>query len=145
VLNVTDAITTATSWRPIDVRGFIARIGPLLAARAGNGWSYAIRSDTGHTNSTGTVHGGVIATLVDHAVALVAWEEAGRRPVVTIQLETRFVDAAWPGEQLEASVRLRHRSGSLLYLDADVMVADRLVATASAILKVSAENTQGKP
>lgn len=72
-------------WREMRVAGFMSRLGQLQALRGPDGWRYGLLADDSHLNAVGVVHGGVITSLIDHTVALCAWEAAGRRPVVTVQ------------------------------------------------------------
>ncbi|ADZ71565.1 PaaI family thioesterase [Polymorphum gilvum] len=127
----------ASPWKEMRAGRFLDRIGPLLAARDDGAWRYGLRVDDSHTNPVGLVHGGVIFSLIDHAIALVAWEAADRHAAVTLQLDTRFLETARAGDLLEAGARLRHRTHSLLFLDADVTVGGRPIAAASAIMKLA--------
>lgn len=136
---------TGPDWRELRVPGFIGHMGPLLAAREDGAWRYGLRTTPHHANPVGLVHGGVITTLIDHAMALVAWEATDRQPAVTIQLDSRFVGAARVGDLLEVRATLRHMTGSLLFMDAEVGLPERTVATASAILKRTNRSLEETP
>jgi uncharacterized protein (TIGR00369 family) len=128
-------------WRQMKIGGFIDHIGPMLAKRndkdTGGGWRYGLRSEAHHANPLGILHGGVITSLIDHAIALVAWEAAGRQPTVTVQVDTRFLNAARVGDLVEVQAKLRHQTRSLIFLDAEVTVEGKAIATASSIMKMT--------
>ena len=128
---------TPDDWRPLRAGGFMDHIGPLCAQRGAEGWRYALTTGPEHANTVGLVHGGVIAALLDHALSLVAWEAAGRVPLVTVQLDTRYLQAARPGARLEATARVRHATRSLMFMDAELCADGREIATAFAVMKLS--------
>lgn len=130
-------------WQEIRTKGFMSRVGALQASRTPAGWAYGLRVDDSHLNPVGVVHGGVLTTLIDHAIALFAWEAVGRRPVVTVQCDTRFLAPARSGDFIQVTSTLRHQSKSLIYIDADVTVSGRAVATGSAILKIARQTPEG--
>lgn len=116
---------------------FMAAIGPVEAARDDDGgYVYALQTGEDHANALGSIHGGVICSLLDHALALVAWNAADRAPTVTVQMDTRFAAPARPGARLEARAKLRSRSGSMLFLDAEVTEAGRVIGLASGVMKI---------
>lgn len=131
------------SWRPMKIGGLWSSIGPLLARRDGDGWRYAVQAGEAHANPIGLVHGGALAALLDHAMSLTAYAACDRQPAVTIQMETRFLAAARPGELLEAVATLRRRAGATLFLDAEIAVGDRAVACGSAVMKLARKDDGG--
>ncbi len=128
-----------TSWKALKAGPFMDRVGPVLKARSPEGQSiYALRADASHCNAIGMVHGGVITSLLDQAMAVEAWNAADRRPVVTLQMDTRFIGTARADEHLTASATLRHATLSTLFADAEVHSGERLIATATAVMKIVA-------
>lgn len=126
------------AWKPLKAGAFMENVGPLMAARDGEGgYVYALDTTQDHANALGLVHGGVIASLLDQAIAMVAWHAADRAPTVTVQMDTRFVGAARPGARLQARAKLRQATGSMMFLDAEVADGARIVALASAVMKIS--------
>ena len=125
------------------IGGLIGEIGPLLARRQGEGWQYALRTHGAHANTLGVIHGGTLMTLLDQTATLVALWVTDSKGVVTVQMDTRFLSAARAGELLEAEGRLRHRTRSTLFLDAEISVGDRAIADATVIMKVVPQKGQG--
>lgn len=129
--------TPAAEWRPLKTPGLMQMIGPLCSQRqAEEQWRYGLATGPQHTNPAGIIHGGTLAALLDHAMSIVAWNKAERQPVVTVHMDTTFLTAARPGDFLEVDVVLRHRTGSMLFVDGTVSVGDREIATASCVMKI---------
>lgn len=129
-----------TGWIELKAGPFMDRIGPVLRTRDLDGHTiYGFRTDPSHCNAIGTVHGGVLTSLLDQAIAIEAWNAADRCPTVTLQMDTRFMQAARAGDLLEACATLRHGTRSMLFVDAEVHSGDRLVATATAVMKIAAQ------
>lgn len=122
-------------WKQRDTPGFIGLAGPLWTRRDDQGRRYGILIEEKHLNPVGVTHGGVLTTLIDHAVSIEAWEVNERRACVTVDLSTHFTGSAQLGEFVQASVELTHVTGSLLFLRARLDVAGRPIAQAQAIMK----------
>ncbi|WP_299695434.1 PaaI family thioesterase [Hydrocarboniphaga sp.] len=125
--------------------GLIGRIGPLLARRHGDTWHYGLRTGDEHGNPIGVIHGGTLMTLLDQTATLVAIWLTGEKAVMTVQLDTRFLAPAKVGELIEGEARLRHRTQSMLFLDAALSVDGRPVADASVIMKILPRSTKLVP
>ena len=133
-------------WRERPAAGFVGLAGPLWTRREANGWGYAFLAQERHTNPAGMVHGGMLLTLVDHAIATVAWEANGRRPCLTITLDTQFIAPVRPGTLVEARARVIRNTKSVVFMSGEVTVAGVTVLTASATLKpLASPGVTGKP
>jgi len=123
-------------WTPRTLPGFAGLVGPLWTRREGDGWAYAILVEDRHANPAGLAHGGLVSTLADHALSVVAWEANARRPCITVALDVRFLAPARPGDLVVARGRVVRQTGSLAFLEGRVSVGDVDVATATAIMSV---------
>jgi uncharacterized protein (TIGR00369 family) len=133
-----DSLTEERNWKPLKAGPFMASLGPLLVSRGGEGsFMYALETGEEHANALGLVHGGVISSLLDQVISMVAWTAADREPVVTMQLDTRFLRATKPGARLEAHAQIRHMAGSTIFVDAEVSRDMEIVALATALMKIS--------
>lgn len=127
----------AEGWRPRELPGFAGLVGPLWTRKEeGAGWAYGLLASASHLNPAGLVHGGLLTTLMDHALSAIGWEAVGRRACVTVQLDTHFLAAAREGEFLIARGRVLRMTSSLLFMQGSVTVVQAEVASASAILKL---------
>lgn len=125
----------AAGWKPRDLPGFIGLVGPLWTRREAETWAYGLRMEARHLNPARRVHGGALMTLMDHAISSVAWETSGRKPCVTIQMDSQFQGAALEGQFVEVRVRVTQQTGSLCFARAEMTVGAQLVMSAQAILK----------
>jgi uncharacterized protein (TIGR00369 family) len=98
-------------WKPRALSGFVELVGPLWTRKEDEAWSYGLLAEAKHTNAVGIVHGGVLTTLLDHALSAIAWEANERKPCVTVALDVHFLEAVRPGDLIVArgrsSARLR--------------------------------------
>lgn len=128
-------------WKPLRAGPFMQLIGPLMRRETPQGRRYALAAAAEHGNLVGLVHGGALASLLDHAMAVEAWEIAERRPVVTVQMELRCLAAARPGGLIEAEVRLLRRAGSMMFLEATARSGETAIAAASTVMKIARDKT----
>ena len=125
-------------WREMKIDGFMALIGPLLRAKsAEHKHRYALQTNDSHKNHLGIIHGGVLTSLLDQVIAITAWNAADRQPTVTVQMETRFLGVAHVGDFLTIQPSIRQATRSLVFVDANITCDDRLIASASAVMKIS--------
>ena len=91
-----------------------------------------------HRNSHGVVHGGVVMTLLDVALATAARSVDPGMGVVTIEMKTSFVRPA-PADEAHALVghgKLLHRTRSMAFVEGSVFGADgQLCAHATGTFK----------
>jgi len=126
----------AVGWKARELPGFIHTAGPLWTRREDTGWAYGIVTGPAHANPAGLVHGGVLTTLLDHAISTVAWEAADRKPCVTVQLDTHFLAAARPGDFIEARARVLRAAASLVFMQGSLTSGGADIATATAVMKI---------
>jgi uncharacterized protein (TIGR00369 family) len=132
----------AAGWTPRSLEGFIGLVGPLWTRQENDGWAYAIVAEARHANRAGIVHGGLLVTLIDHALSAIAWEAAARRPCVTVQLDARFLAPAHPGKLIEARGRVARLTTGLAFMEGGLTIEGERVLSASAVLRVL-EQRQG--
>lgn len=134
-----DAFDTASleaaGWKRRDLPGFIGLVGPLWTRRETEAWAYGLRMEAKHLNPAQRVHGGALMTLMDHAISSVAWEASGRKPCVTIQMDSQFQGGALEGQFVEVRVQVTQQTGSLCFARAEMTAGAQLIMSAQAILK----------
>lgn len=117
------------------------KIGPLLRSTSvEDKHIYGLQTSDDHQNHIGLIHGGVVTSLLDQVIALVAWNAADRQPIVTLQMDTRFLGSARSGDFLETRATIQHATRSLMFIDAEVSCSNRQVASATAIMKISRQS-----
>ena len=128
--------STPGDWRELKkMTGLMGQLGPLLARRDGESWRYGLRTTEMHGNPIGVIHGGTLMTMLDQTATMIALWITGEKAVLTVQMDTRFLAAGRVGDLLEGTATLRHRTGSLLFIDAQLSVDGRAIADASLIMK----------
>jgi uncharacterized protein (TIGR00369 family) len=123
-------------WKPRTLPGFGGLVGPLWTRKEGEAWAYGLLAEERHTNPAALVHGGLICTLLDHALSAIAWEANARKPCITIALDVQFLAAARSGDFMVARGRITRQTASLAFLQGTLTVGESSVATASVIAKV---------
>lgn len=127
---------TLDGWKARALPGFFGLVGPLWTRREGDSWAYGVLAEDKHTNPAGIVHGGMLTTLLDHTLSVIAWEANDRRPCITVALDVHFLASARPGDLVVARGRVVRQTGTLAFTQGSLCVGPQEIATASAILKI---------
>ena len=125
----------AAGWEPYGDEGFIGLVGPFWSRKAGDGYEYAFLAEPKHHNRRNVVQGGMLMTFADRSMGMTCWYANGRVRQATVQLDMHFVDAVQIGEFVEAKCRVVRRTRSVIFMEADLVVGTRVVATAKGIWK----------
>ena len=72
-------------------------------------------------------------TFADHAIGFVAWEAAGRRKCVTMQLENQFLAAVKNGDFVECDTEIVRAAKTVIFLRCVLKVKGKPVMAASGI------------
>jgi uncharacterized protein (TIGR00369 family) len=113
---------------------FVELIGPLYSQGHGMDLRLALRIDSRHLNGTGTVHGGVLATLADLAIGYaVASSTDPPTRLTTSSLTVNLSGMARPGDVVTTSSSLQHRGSRVMLAHCELAVGARIIAQASAV------------
>lgn len=123
-------------WTIVDDDGFIDLVGPLWQRQNGDALDYAIVAQRKHKNRRGFVQGGLLMTLADRSLGMAARIGSGVSAVVTIQMDTHFIDAAKLGELLISRPRIVRATKTLIFMNTELSVDDRCIAMANGVFKV---------
>jgi uncharacterized protein (TIGR00369 family) len=114
------------SGRPWELDGRRSGFAGVMGVRvmSGAAGEAVVECDVGadHLNIGGTVHGGVLATLIDVAVGVACHSmdpEGTRRPMATTELNVTFLQPSSAGP-LSCRARIRRRGRSLAVGEAEV-------------------------
>lgn len=133
---VTESDLLARGWKKRSLSGFIESVGPLWTCREDEGWAYGILAEERHLNPARMVHGGLLESLMDHALSSIAWEASGRRACVTLQMDAHFLAPARAGMFIEARGRVLHGTASTLFMQGALTVGGQPMMSAQALMKV---------
>ncbi|HLH90265.1 MAG TPA: PaaI family thioesterase [Xanthobacteraceae bacterium] len=125
----------AAGWEPYRDDGFIGLVGPLWSRPHGDSFRYAFQAEPKHHNRRGVVQGGMLMTFADRSMGMTCWHANGRQPQATMQLDMHFIDAVQIGDFVEAHCRVVRRTRSVVFMSGELMVGDRVVATANGVWK----------
>lgn len=128
----------AEGWRPMKSGPLPAGLGIPWSKRSGDSWRYGMATGPEHANPQGAVHGGVLMTLADHGLSLLAWEAAKRAPSTTIQLNTHFLSAVRPGEFVELAGEVTRATRGLVFVRGLLSAGGRDVGAVDGIWRVLA-------
>ncbi|MBY0329579.1 MAG: PaaI family thioesterase [Acetobacteraceae bacterium] len=99
------------------------------------GFAYGFETSEAQANGHGMVHGGILATYMDHTIGRVARLAAGGR-VATIQLDLHYVAAGRPGQFIEARAAVVRRTRSVVFLRGELTADGKAILSASGIWKI---------
>jgi uncharacterized protein (TIGR00369 family) len=116
---------------------YMANLGELYCRRQDGEIVIAMRIETRHTNMRGIAHGGMLASLADSALGLgLSMFCEGRHSFVTVNLSTDFVDAARPGDWVEAHIDVQRLGGRMAFANCFLQVGERRILRASGVFAV---------
>src|SRR5256714_12404371 len=108
--------------------------------QGGESYRYGFLAEKKHHNRRGVVQGGMIMPLAVRSLGMTAWYANDKQPQATVHLDVHFVDAVQIGEFAEAKCRVVRRTRSLLFMSGEIIVGDRVVATANGVWKTLGKN-----
>ena len=116
---------------------YMASLGSLYCKREDCQITIAMRVGEQHTNMRGIVHGGALASLADSSLGLgLALSCDNRHSFVTVNLSTDFLDAARPGDWVEAHVNISRIGSRVAFADCVLMVDERRLLRARGVFAV---------
>ncbi|MEM8513639.1 uncharacterized protein (TIGR00369 family) [Massilia sp. MP_M2] len=116
---------------------YMAELGELYCRRGEGEIVFAMRIEDKHTNMRGIAHGGMLASLADSALGLgLALYCEGRQSFVTVNLSTDFIDAARPGDWVQAHVEVQKVGQRMAFANCFLQVGARRILRASGVFAV---------
>ena len=130
---ITPPLDGYTIYDPIDP--LENHVGPFFWKELEDGIQHFIlKSEARHCNRHEIVHGGLMMTMIDLAM-VVAAKETWDEQLVTVSLNSEFVDAGRAGDLIEANGELVRRTGSMAFVRGRVYAGERTLLSSSAVLK----------
>lgn len=132
-----DLPAPAEGWQLFQApaAAFLLHVGPSWHRLREGGHEYCFRVETRHGNHSGFLHGGMTAAFADHALGYTALQTLGGQPTATVQLTMTYLAPARPGEMVFCRAEIVRQTRSLIFLRADILVEDRVIATANGVWK----------
>jgi uncharacterized protein (TIGR00369 family) len=127
----------AHGWEPIaNHTAFGDLVGPIWRTEENGQPRFGFIVAPKHLNRAGNLHGGMLMTLADNAMAIAAREASGAKRHATIELNIQFIGAVRLGEFVEAHPEVARSTRSLTFMQAKMFVGTRLVVTTNGIWKI---------
>ncbi len=103
---------------------FVETVGAELVEWTRGRVRWALTVGPQHTNPGGVMHGGVVATMLDEAVANAVTSLRGREatrpnPHLLLEMNVSFVAAARPGDRLEVEGRVLRLGRQVAFAEAE--------------------------
>ena len=110
--------------------------GVLFKTISENEYQFKTTIKENHLNTAGIAHGGFIAALIDAGAGTAAHRSANGSPCVTISLELKFISPVLLNQELFGKTKIQKKTKSIIFLTCELMVEDKIVATASGVWKI---------
>lgn len=134
----------ARGWEAVaNHTAFGDLVGPIWRREDGGHLRFGFTVAPKHLNRAGNLHGGMLMTVADQAMAMTARAATGGKPHATIELNMQFIDAVRLGEFVEVRPEVARATRSVVFMQAKMVVGARLVATTNGIWKILADQPQG--
>jgi uncharacterized protein (TIGR00369 family) len=124
----------ADAGGPLERSAYWLHLGMRLTRQEAGEAEVVLDIGPQHRQALGTVHGGVIASLADAAMAVAFSLLAPGEGMTTVDLDVRFMRPATTG-RLVATGRVLQTTGSLYFAEATVRCGEERVAVALATFK----------
>ena len=122
-----------SDFEPLDAGPFLDHAGPLLRRDDG---VIGLKIEQRHLNAAGTAHGGLLASIADHAIGRAVNEALEDAGAVTVSLTTDYIGAVDEGDFVEARTHVDRLGGSLAFADCAISVDGKDVVRARAVFAV---------
>ncbi len=121
-------------FAPLENAGpYLDHVGPLLRRSDG---VIGLKIEERHLNAAGSAHGGLLASIADHAIGRAVNEALEDAGAVTVSLTTDYLGAVSEGDFVQAHTHVDRLGGSLAFADCTITVKDEDVVRARAVFAV---------
>lgn len=122
-------------WSVWTSDAFETLAGPFYERRDETGTVCAFRAEPRHMNGGGFMHGGCLMTFADFALFSIAHQHLAGSRAVTLSMASDFLDAARPGELIEARGEVTRAGKSTIFVRGMVTADARPVLGFSGIIR----------
>ncbi len=117
--------------------GFNQYAGPIWRLPAdGEVRRFALVVADKHMNGSGSIHGGMLMTFADVSMSQASRAVSGAQSCSTVSLTCDFVGPGRLGEVLESRVRVTRQTRTMVFLSADIVYSERVIAVATGLWKI---------
>lgn len=128
-----------TDFAPIGQEGtFLGHVGGIEWDRDGDHLRTRLTVRSEHVNPNGTIHGGVLLTLLDFTLGAEVERSLGPgldgHPI-TIQLSSSMIAAASLGQTVHGSARITANTKTLSFVEGQITCGETALATGTAVFR----------
>jgi acyl-coenzyme A thioesterase PaaI-like protein len=122
----------------VSKKGFIKYIGGIEFKKISkNNFEFKSKVQKFNLNSSNISHGGYLASILDSGMGSAAHRIIDeRKRCVTISLDIKFIGTSKQNDILIGKVTTRKKTQSLIFVEANLLNSDQVIATASGIWKI---------
>ncbi len=121
-------------FAPLENTGpFLENAGPLQKGADG---AIGLEIEHRHLNAAGSVHGGFLASVADHAMGRAVNEALEDAGAVTVSLTTDYLGPAKEGDWLEARTEVERMGGRLAFADCTLRAGGKEIVRARGVFAV---------
>lgn len=117
---------------------FLGHVRGINRRRIGDSVETSLRVEKHHLNPNGTIHGGVLLTLLDITLGMnveaVLNNQSGHHPI-TVQLNSNLIAAAREGEVISGEARVDGSSRTMSWASGRLHCDGRTLMTGSAVFR----------
>lgn len=127
---------TAEGWEQTEAWGLPEFLRPMWMKRDEAGFSLGFQPHAALNNGRGVVHGGILATYMDHSLGRTVREAVDRVPIATIQLDLHYLAPGRIDHFVVARGEITRRTRSVVFIRGTLTQDGVPILAASGIWKV---------
>lgn len=120
-------------WEQVTDAGFIETIGPIWKKMDGDQLLVGYHVSEKHLNRNRVAHGGLVMSMLDHAMAMASWNVIGYRRQATIQFDVQLVSRSDEGDFVIIRPEVIRSTSKLIFVRALGFVGDRVIVSANGV------------
>ena len=98
------------------------------------------RVEEKHLNRSGVVHGGLLMSFADTTLCAASVADMDEERTITISMNVEFISAGELGDLVEGRAEITRRTGSLVFVRGTITSGEKILLTASAVIKRQRRN-----
>jgi acyl-coenzyme A thioesterase PaaI-like protein len=129
---------TADGWEITEPGGLPEFLRPMWTKPDATGFSLGFMTNQGLTNGRNVIHGGMLATYMDHALGRTVREAVDRVPIATIQLDLHYLAPALADRFVAVRGEITRRTSSVVFIRGMMTMGEANIMSANGVWKILA-------
>ncbi|NGM23904.1 PaaI family thioesterase [Roseomonas stagni] len=123
-------------WEQTDAWGLPEFLRPMWMRPDETGFSCGFQPSPALNNGRGVIHGGILATYMDHSLGRTVREAVGRVPIATIQLDLHYLAPGDVTQFVTVKGDITRQTRSIVFIRGTLTQNGKPVLSANGIWKV---------